>query len=291
MDKLKSCVAETTLRSGWWKISSSITRCRSSPFTCPTSRVVLGKSSSTACRTTCPPYPKRSIWRVGADQWRYHCKTDIFTSTEIQATKEVAMICVFCFLQTNFTHISYSLSLLTDPRVIGNIIRDPVIKIDYTCVFPYVRSVSLPFPVVPFSRWAEREDRVFLRLWNQTTSPFFEMPQMTGNLHAHSWCQFNAHLLLLLHQLTDWMGKHYFWCSWAWTLTLDLESWCCQNNSISFTCECSLPPHSVAFLWSLLSCHGDGLMVITCYKCEIWSSDNVCGWVLSVSINIIISCL
>uniref|UniRef100_A0A8D3ALE4 Zona pellucida glycoprotein d n=1 Tax=Scophthalmus maximus TaxID=52904 RepID=A0A8D3ALE4_SCOMX len=65
--------------------------------------------------------------------------------------KEKYLTCGGRPMETNFTHISYSLSLLTDPRVIGNIIRDPVIKIDYTCVFPYVRSVSLPFPVVPFS--------------------------------------------------------------------------------------------------------------------------------------------
>ncbi|XP_076589961.1 zona pellucida glycoprotein d [Chaetodon auriga] len=54
-------------------------------------------------------------------------------------------------LEKNFTHIAYSLSLLSDPQVIGNIIRNPVIKMDYRCVYPYTRTVSLPFPVVPFS--------------------------------------------------------------------------------------------------------------------------------------------
>uniref|UniRef100_A0A3B4VH35 Zona pellucida glycoprotein d n=1 Tax=Seriola dumerili TaxID=41447 RepID=A0A3B4VH35_SERDU len=54
-------------------------------------------------------------------------------------------------LEKNFTHISYTLSLLSDPQVSGNIIRDPVIKMAYTCVYPYMRRVSLPFPVVPFS--------------------------------------------------------------------------------------------------------------------------------------------
>ncbi|XP_042352507.1 zona pellucida glycoprotein d [Plectropomus leopardus] len=53
--------------------------------------------------------------------------------------------------ERNFTHISYSLSLLSDPQVTGNIIRNPVIKMDFACVYPYVRRVSLPFPVVPFS--------------------------------------------------------------------------------------------------------------------------------------------
>ncbi|XP_034540893.1 zona pellucida glycoprotein d isoform X2 [Notolabrus celidotus] len=54
-------------------------------------------------------------------------------------------------LEKNFTHILYSLSLLSEPQVTGNIIRDPVIKMDYTCVYTYSRTVSLPFPVVPFS--------------------------------------------------------------------------------------------------------------------------------------------
>ncbi|XP_041794476.1 zona pellucida glycoprotein d [Chelmon rostratus] len=54
-------------------------------------------------------------------------------------------------LEKNFTHISYSLSLLSDPQVTGNIIRNPIIKMDYRCVYPYVRTVSLPFPVIPFS--------------------------------------------------------------------------------------------------------------------------------------------
>ncbi|XP_056138383.1 zona pellucida glycoprotein d [Lampris incognitus] len=54
-------------------------------------------------------------------------------------------------LAKNITHISYSLSLLSAPQTLGNIIRDPVVKIAYTCVYPYVRTVSLPFPVIPFS--------------------------------------------------------------------------------------------------------------------------------------------
>ena len=56
------------------------------------------------------------------------------------------------FFQKNITHIAYSLSLLSAPQVVGNIVRDPVIKIDYTCVYPYTRSVSLAFPVIPLAR-------------------------------------------------------------------------------------------------------------------------------------------
>lgn len=61
---------------------------------------------------------------------------------------------VFSFLpstQKNFTHITYSLSLLSEPQIIGNIIRNPVIKLNYKCVSPYIRRVSLPFPVIPYS--------------------------------------------------------------------------------------------------------------------------------------------
>ncbi|XP_028306665.1 zona pellucida glycoprotein d [Gouania willdenowi] len=53
--------------------------------------------------------------------------------------------------QKNLTHISYSLSLQSNPQVSGNIIRDPVIKLDFKCLYPYIRSVSLPFPVTPLS--------------------------------------------------------------------------------------------------------------------------------------------
>ncbi|XP_058502104.1 zona pellucida glycoprotein d [Solea solea] len=66
-------------------------------------------------------------------------------------SKETYLVCGGKSLETNFTHITYALSLQSDPQVSGNIIRDPIIKIQYTCVFPYIRSVSLPFPVVPFS--------------------------------------------------------------------------------------------------------------------------------------------
>ncbi|XP_034734978.1 zona pellucida glycoprotein d [Etheostoma cragini] len=54
-------------------------------------------------------------------------------------------------LEKNFTHVFYSMSLLSDPQVIGNIIRDPVIKMDFTCLDPYLRRVSLTFPVLPSS--------------------------------------------------------------------------------------------------------------------------------------------
>ncbi|XP_054476668.1 zona pellucida glycoprotein d isoform X2 [Anoplopoma fimbria] len=47
--------------------------------------------------------------------------------------------------------ISYSLSLQSDPQVTGNIIRNPVIKLDYTCIYPSVRRISLHFPVIHFS--------------------------------------------------------------------------------------------------------------------------------------------
>lgn len=65
--------------------------------------------------------------------------------------KDKYVTCGGKMLEKNFTHISYSLTLMSDPRVTGNIIRDPVIKLDFTCVFQYIRRVSLPFPVIPFS--------------------------------------------------------------------------------------------------------------------------------------------
>ncbi|XP_035521220.1 zona pellucida glycoprotein d [Morone saxatilis] len=66
-------------------------------------------------------------------------------------TKDEYLACGGKPLEKNFTHISYSLSLLSDPQVIGNIIRNPLIRMDYRCVYPYIRRISLPFPVVPFT--------------------------------------------------------------------------------------------------------------------------------------------
>ncbi|XP_029993137.1 zona pellucida glycoprotein d [Sphaeramia orbicularis] len=53
--------------------------------------------------------------------------------------------------KVNSTHILYSLSLLSDPRMHENIIRDQVMEIDYTCVYPFMGNVSLGFPILPFS--------------------------------------------------------------------------------------------------------------------------------------------
>ncbi|XP_067359025.1 zona pellucida glycoprotein d isoform X2 [Channa argus] len=64
--------------------------------------------------------------------------------------KDKYLTCGGKLLVKNYTHISYSLSLISDPQVIGNIIRDPVIKMNYTCDYPYIRRVSLPFPLIPF---------------------------------------------------------------------------------------------------------------------------------------------
>uniref|UniRef100_A0A672I816 Matrix metallopeptidase 15a n=1 Tax=Salarias fasciatus TaxID=181472 RepID=A0A672I816_SALFA len=68
-----------------------------------------------------------------------------------RTSKDKYLMCGGKPIQKNLTHISYSLSLLSEPRVSGNIIRDPVIKMDFKCLYPYVRSVSLPFPIAPFS--------------------------------------------------------------------------------------------------------------------------------------------
>ncbi|KAM8860790.1 zona pellucida glycoprotein d [Synchiropus picturatus] len=76
---------------------------------------------------------------------------DDLTFYVAKITKDQYLPCGGKPLEKNFTHISYSLSLLSDPQVFGNIIRDPIIKLEFTCVYPYIRRVSLPFPVVPFS--------------------------------------------------------------------------------------------------------------------------------------------
>ncbi|XP_010881759.1 zona pellucida glycoprotein d [Esox lucius] len=54
-------------------------------------------------------------------------------------------------LEKNATDIAYTLTLQSDPQIIGNISRNPRIHIEYTCIYPYKRIVSLQHPVNPFS--------------------------------------------------------------------------------------------------------------------------------------------
>ncbi|KAL2093828.1 hypothetical protein ACEWY4_011140 [Coilia grayii] len=69
----------------------------------------------------------------------------------VQTPKEQYAACGGKPLGKNITHIAYSLTLMSDPNVRENIIRDPTVKIEYTCVYPYMRAVSLPFQIIPFS--------------------------------------------------------------------------------------------------------------------------------------------
>ncbi|XP_017274422.1 zona pellucida glycoprotein d [Kryptolebias marmoratus] len=66
-------------------------------------------------------------------------------------SKEKYLTCGGKPFQKNSTHLLYSVGVRSEPQVTGNIVRDPVIKMDFTCIYPYTRRVSLPFPVVPIS--------------------------------------------------------------------------------------------------------------------------------------------
>lgn len=68
-----------------------------------------------------------------------------------RVSKEEYLACGGKPLQKNSTHFLYSLSVKSEPLVSGNIIRDSLIRMDFTCIYPYVRTVSLPFPVFPVS--------------------------------------------------------------------------------------------------------------------------------------------
>ncbi|RVE72344.1 hypothetical protein OJAV_G00060990 [Oryzias javanicus] len=68
-----------------------------------------------------------------------------------RVSKEKYLACGGRPLQKNSTHFLYSLSVESELRPRGNIIRDPLLKMDFTCIYPYIRRVSLPFPVIPVS--------------------------------------------------------------------------------------------------------------------------------------------
>ncbi|KAJ8369925.1 hypothetical protein SKAU_G00099530 [Synaphobranchus kaupii] len=69
----------------------------------------------------------------------------------VRTPKEQYAYCGGKPLQKNITHIEYALTLMSDPEVEGYIIRDPMIRIEYKCIYPYFRHVSLPFPIIPAS--------------------------------------------------------------------------------------------------------------------------------------------
>ncbi|XP_062856165.1 zona pellucida glycoprotein d [Trichomycterus rosablanca] len=67
----------------------------------------------------------------------------------VRTQTEKSEICSGQSVETNITHIVHSLVLVSEAQVYKNIVREPVIKIEYKCAYPYIRSVSLPFPVLP----------------------------------------------------------------------------------------------------------------------------------------------
>ncbi|KAI7812050.1 zona pellucida glycoprotein d [Triplophysa rosa] len=54
-------------------------------------------------------------------------------------------------VEKNITHIVYTLTLMSDPPTYGNIVRHPVVHIEYKCVYPFIRRLSLAFPILSFS--------------------------------------------------------------------------------------------------------------------------------------------
>uniref|UniRef100_A0A672SKX2 Matrix metallopeptidase 15a n=1 Tax=Sinocyclocheilus grahami TaxID=75366 RepID=A0A672SKX2_SINGR len=47
-------------------------------------------------------------------------------------------------LEKNIMHIAYSLMLMSDPPVYGNIVRDPVVQTEYKCIYTYIPFTSTP---------------------------------------------------------------------------------------------------------------------------------------------------
>ncbi|XP_067091321.1 zona pellucida glycoprotein d isoform X1 [Osmerus mordax] len=88
-------------------------------------------------------------------------------------------------LEKNTTHISYSLTLMSSPQVLGNIIREPFINIVYTCIYPFRHAVSLAHPVSPYSRETlvhikEQEAKVEMLVYTDHTytDPFQSTPMV-----------------------------------------------------------------------------------------------------------------
>ncbi|KAJ8417873.1 hypothetical protein AAFF_G00227160 [Aldrovandia affinis] len=92
----------------------------------------------------------------------------------VRTTKEQYDYCGGKPLQKNITHVEYSLTLVSDPEVEGYILRDPTIRIEYKCIYPYFRRISLQFPIVPASSEAvmrvnELDATVMMSLYKDNT--------------------------------------------------------------------------------------------------------------------------
>ncbi|XP_061630968.1 zona pellucida glycoprotein d [Phyllopteryx taeniolatus] len=101
----------------------------------------------------------------------------------VKIAKKEYISCGGKSVEKNFTHVTYTLSLQSEPQAIGNIIRDPVIKLDFTCIFPFIRTVSLPFPIEPISSEAmvrvdelEATIRMMLYMDHSYTTAFSSAP-------------------------------------------------------------------------------------------------------------------
>ncbi|KAG7473983.1 hypothetical protein MATL_G00101610 [Megalops atlanticus] len=74
----------------------------------------------------------------------------------------------------NSTHVIYSQILVSGPEINGKILRNPTVRIEYQCVYPYIRTISLPFVITPFSsetvmRMNEMEATIMMRLYKDQT--------------------------------------------------------------------------------------------------------------------------
>ncbi|KAG9352528.1 hypothetical protein JZ751_020942 [Albula glossodonta] len=101
----------------------------------------------------------------------------------VRTSKEQYSNCGGKPLQKNITHVEYALTLVSAPEGQGYILRDPTIRIEYKCVYPYFRRISLPFPIVPASSEAvmkvrELDATIAMRLYKDETykEPFTISP-------------------------------------------------------------------------------------------------------------------
>ncbi|MBN3317916.1 UROM protein, partial [Atractosteus spatula] len=88
--------------------------------------------------------------------------------------------------EKNVTHITYSNTLYSGNKTEGQIVRQPQVEIIFKCVYPYMRRVSLPFPIAPYSsemvlRVKQLEATVVMRLYKSST--FKEAYTSTPVLH------------------------------------------------------------------------------------------------------------
>uniref|UniRef100_A0A8C9RZV7 Zona pellucida glycoprotein d n=1 Tax=Scleropages formosus TaxID=113540 RepID=A0A8C9RZV7_SCLFO len=87
---------------------------------------------------------------VGNGTCQVRRETVAGVSYMVRTPKKKYICCSGKLLEKNLTHITYSQTLQSHPN--DSVLRHPAVTVEYKCAYLSICRVTLPFPIVPFSR-------------------------------------------------------------------------------------------------------------------------------------------